>query len=111
MLFRSGLLKLMRSPKSLRYRIERLPEVPEVLEFLVGEAGMDAPTAYSTFNMGVGMALCCPAGAGESVARVAAAAGFSAALSGRVEAGERSVVLEPVGVTYSGAQLDLGGSA
>jgi phosphoribosylformylglycinamidine cyclo-ligase len=47
-----GLLKLMRPARALTYRIERLPEVPEVLGFLAGEAGLDAHAAYSTFNMG-----------------------------------------------------------
>ena len=54
-----GLLKLMRPAKPLTYRIERLPEVPEVLSFLVAQAGLDPHAAYSTFNMGSGYALYC----------------------------------------------------
>jgi phosphoribosylformylglycinamidine cyclo-ligase len=46
-----GLLKLMRPPAQLRYRIERLPPVPEVLEFLVAEARLDPHAACATFNM------------------------------------------------------------
>ena len=60
-----GLLKLMRPPRALRYRIERLPEVPAVLRFLVAQAGLDSNAAYSTFNMGVGYALYCAAGDGD----------------------------------------------
>ena len=44
------------SRQALTYRIERLPEVPEVLSFLVEQAGLDAAAAYSTFNMGSGYA-------------------------------------------------------
>ncbi len=106
-----GLLKLMRSPKELTYRIAQLPPVPEVLQFLVDEAKMDAPTAYSTFNMGVGLALCARPGTGTAVQAVAQAAGFEATLAGTVEAGERQVILEPVGVHFAGSQLDLGGRA
>ncbi len=62
-----GLLKLMRPARELSYRIERLPEVPPVLSFLVEQAGMDAQAAYSTFNMGAGFAVyCAPGGAAGS---------------------------------------------
>jgi phosphoribosylformylglycinamidine cyclo-ligase len=102
-----GLLKLMRSPRPLTYRIERLPEVPAVLSFLAAEAGLDAQSAYSTFNMGSGLAVYCTPGAGESVVRLATRLGLDAVLAGRVEEGPRQVVLEPVGVHFTGEQLEL----
>ena len=102
-----GLLKLMRPPKPLTYRIERLPRVPEVLAFLAEQAGLDAHGAYSTFNMGSGYALYCPAGEGQQLVALASALGFDALLAGRVEAGPRRVVLEPVGVTFEDAELEL----
>ena len=74
----------MRPPGPLTYRIERLPEVPEVLSFLVAEAGLDAHAAYSTFNMGSGYALYCASGAGADIVEIAAGLGFSAVLAGRV---------------------------
>ncbi len=102
-----GLLKLMRPPKPLTYRIERLPPVPTVLSFLVEQAGMDAHAAHSTFNMGSGYALYCAAGGGEEVVRIAHDLGLSAMLAGRVEAGARQVLLEPVGVRFDGGELAL----
>ncbi len=102
-----GLLKLMRPSKPLTYRIERLPEVPEVLAFLVRQAGLDAQAAYSTFNMGAGYALYCAPGQGEALVATAATLGLSAIVAGRVEAGPRQVILEPVGVVFEGAQLEL----
>lgn len=57
-----GLLKLMRRPRQLRYRVRELPETPEVLSFLVAEAGLEARAAYATFNMGAGFAVYCAAG-------------------------------------------------
>jgi phosphoribosylformylglycinamidine cyclo-ligase len=102
-----GLLKLMRSPKPLTYRIERLPDVPPVLSFLAAEAGLDARTAYATFNMGSGYAIYCAAGRGEAIARIATGLGLEALLAGRVEEGPRQVILEPVGVRYAGQELDL----
>ena len=60
-----GLLKLMRPVKALSYRISELPPVPEVLAFLVEQAGLDRHAAYSTFNMGSGYAIYCSGGSGR----------------------------------------------
>jgi phosphoribosylformylglycinamidine cyclo-ligase len=97
----------MRPPAQLRYRIERLPAVPEVLAFLVAEAGLDAHAAYSTFNMGSGYALYCRDGDGEATVRVAESLGFEALVAGRVEEGSRSVVVEPIDVRFDGDELEL----
>jgi phosphoribosylformylglycinamidine cyclo-ligase len=99
-----GLLKLMRRPRPLRYRIWQLPEVPEVLSFLVAEAGLQPSEAYATFNMGAGYALYCAAGSGAEVVQRAAARGLAAWLAGAVEEGPREVLLEPVGVRYAGTE-------
>jgi phosphoribosylformylglycinamidine cyclo-ligase len=102
-----GLLKLMRRPAKLTYRIERLPPVPEVLRFLVAEAGLSPHAAYSTFNMGCGYALYCAAGTGADAVRVARELGFDALLAGRVEDGPRQVIIEPVDVRFASDELEL----
>jgi phosphoribosylformylglycinamidine cyclo-ligase len=102
-----GLLKLMRPPRALSYRVERLPPVPPVLEFLVAQAGLEPHAAYSTFNMGAGFALYCAAGSGSQVVALAQDLGLSALLAGRVEEGPRQVLLEPVGVSFAGEELEL----
>jgi phosphoribosylformylglycinamidine cyclo-ligase len=102
-----GLLKLMRPAKQLTYRIERLPEVPSVLSFLAQQAGLDTEAAYSTFNMGSGYALYCAPGGGEQIVSIAEGLGLGAVLAGRVEEGPREVILEPVGVRFTGDRLEL----
>jgi phosphoribosylformylglycinamidine cyclo-ligase len=102
-----GLLKLMRPAKELSYRIERLPEVPPVLSFLVEHVGMDAQAAYSTFNMGCGYAVYCGSGSGERIVAVAERLGLRALLAGCVEEGPRQVLLEPVGVRFGSERLEL----
>jgi phosphoribosylformylglycinamidine cyclo-ligase len=102
-----GLLKLMRPTRELSYRIERLPAVPEVLGFLVGEAGLDSHAAYSTFNMGCGYALYCAGGAGDEIVALAEGLGMRALVAGVVEEGPRQVILEPLGVRFSGDELEL----
>ncbi|MGO9248932.1 MAG: AIR synthase-related protein [Solirubrobacteraceae bacterium] len=102
-----GLLKLMRRPVALRYRIRELPPVPKVLGFLVAQAGLEAKAAYTTFNMGAGYALYCAAGAGVEVVEVASGLGLRAWVAGVVEEGPREVVLEPVDVSFDGGELEL----
>jgi phosphoribosylformylglycinamidine cyclo-ligase len=102
-----GLLKLMRPRRELTYRIHALPEVPEVLAFMVEHAGMAAAAAYSTFNMGAGYAVYCAPGAGAAVVERAARLGLAAQVAGTVEAGPRRVVLEPVGVVFESDDMDL----
>lgn len=102
-----GLLKLMRPRRELTYTITHLPEVPEVLEFLVAEAGLSPAAAYSTFNMGCGFAVYCASGSGEEVVRLASERGMTANAAGRVEAGPRRVILEPVDVVFESSDLDL----
>lgn len=103
-----GLLKLMRPSHELTYRIERLLPVPEVLEFLVEQAGMTPHVAYSTLNMGHGFAFYCAAGSGEQVVAYAGEHGLQAVVAGRVEAGERRVVIEPMSVEFRSQELRLG---
>jgi phosphoribosylformylglycinamidine cyclo-ligase len=102
-----GLLKLMRPQRELTYRIERLPPVPPVLEFLVEQAGLEASQAYTTFNMGSGFAVYCAAGAGEQVVAAAALIGLEALVAGVVEEGPRRVVVEPAGLSFEGAEMEL----
>ncbi len=102
-----GLLKLMRPQRELTYRIERIPVVPPVLDFMVEQAALDAPAAYSTFNMGSGFAVYCAAGAGATVVAAAGELGLDALVAGRVEEGPRRVLLDPVGVEFEGERLEL----
>jgi phosphoribosylformylglycinamidine cyclo-ligase len=97
----------MRPPVPLTYRVRALPAIPEVLEFLVAQAGLDAHAAYMTFNMGAGLALYCRAGEGEEIVRRAREHRLQALLAGAVEAGARQVLLEPLGVRYGGDELEL----
>jgi phosphoribosylformylglycinamidine cyclo-ligase len=101
-----GLLKLMRRPQQFTYRISELPPVPEVLAFLVAQAGLDNRAAYQTFNMGAGYAVYCEAGSGSQVVALARTAGLQARVAGLVETGPRRVILEQIGVEYAGEELE-----
>ena len=102
-----GLLKLMRARRELTYRVRALPAVPEVLAFIAAQAALDDRAAYQTLNMGTGLALYCAAGHGRDAVGVATGMGLAAVLAGQVEEGPRRVILEPLGVTYEGSELEL----
>ncbi len=102
-----GLLKLMRPLKPLTYRISELPPVPEVLAFLVEAADLDAHDAYSTFNMGSGYAVYCESSAGPAVVALARELGLEALVAGSVERGPRQVIVEPLGIRYTGEELEI----
>ena len=83
--------------------------MPEVLAFLVEQRrARRRLRRYSTFNMGAGFAVYCARGRGRArSSRLAEALGLRALVAGAVEDGPRRVVVEPVGVAYEGAELEL----
>jgi phosphoribosylformylglycinamidine cyclo-ligase len=101
-----GFQKLMRARQAFTYRITRLPDVPEVLDFMVRQAEMSPTEAYSTFNMGCGFAIYCRVGHGEEVVRAANRVGLDAIVAGAVEDGPRRIIL-PNDVVFEGSDMDL----
>ena len=97
----------IRHPAELGYSIERLPEVPAVLRFIQQHAGQDDNEAYSTFNMGAGFALFVAADDAQRTVEVALQCGVPAWVAGAVEAGDKKLVIEPLGVEFSGQDLQL----
>ena len=102
-----GWRKLLRHPKALAYDIHRLPPVPPVLRFIAEQAGLDAAQAYGTLNMGAGFALFVAAQDAERTVQVAQQCGVPAWVAGRVEAGEKRLRIEPLGIEFSGHDLQL----
>jgi len=102
-----GWRKLLRHPKPLRYRVLSLPPVPPVLSFIQQQAQQDDHEAYGTLNMGAGFALFVPAEHAQRTVEVAAAQGVPATLAGVVEAGEKELLIEPLGLHFAAGDLQL----
>ncbi len=102
-----GWRKLLRHPKALSYRIHTLPPVPPVLAFIQQQAAMDDAQAYGTLNMGAGFALFVPAAHAQRTAAVARDCGVPAWVAGEVQAGPKQLHIEPLGVHFSGEDLQL----
>ena len=102
-----GMRKLMRAHAEVRYVIDSLPPVPEVLRFIIDRLGMDDRDAYGTFNMGAGFAVYCRPEAAADVVDAAGSVGLQATIAGTVEAGHKKVVLDPIGVEFDSKDLQL----
>ena len=102
-----GLRKIMRANRELTYRIDALPPVPPVFEWIRTTLDLAHEEAYGTFNMGAGFAIYCRPGNSQAILETAEVLGHAALLAGRVEAGTRRVILEPVGITFGGEELRL----
>jgi len=102
-----GWRKLLRHPKPLGYRIHTVPPVPPVLRFIQQQAAHDDAEAYATLNMGAGFALFVGADDAERAAAVSRDHGVPAWVAGKVEAGPKRLVIEPLGITWEGDALQL----
>jgi phosphoribosylformylglycinamidine cyclo-ligase len=102
-----GWRKLLRHPGAHSYRIERLPPVPEVLRFIQQQARQDDAEAYGTLNMGAGFALYVAQADAERTVEVARAQGVQAWICGRVEAGAKRLLIEPLGLEWGAEALQL----
>ena len=102
-----GWRKLLRHPAALSYRIDALPPVPEVLQFIQRHAGLDDEQAYGTLNMGAGFALFVDAREAGRTVDIAAALGIPALQAGTVEAGEKRLRILPLGLEWGDDALQL----
>jgi phosphoribosylformylglycinamidine cyclo-ligase len=102
-----GWRKLLRHPAQLTYRIDAIPPVPPVLKFIQQHARQDDREAYSTLNMGAGFALYVDAKDAQHTVDIARACGIEAIVAGRVEAGPKQLVIEPLGITFGDDALQL----
>jgi phosphoribosylformylglycinamidine cyclo-ligase len=102
-----GWRKLLRHPGQFSYRIHSVPAVPPVLKFMQQHAGHDDHEAYSTLNMGAGFALFVAPEQAERTVAVARGQGIEALVAGRIEAGEKQLLVEPLGLRFGNEALQL----
>jgi phosphoribosylformylglycinamidine cyclo-ligase len=102
-----GWRKLLRHPKPFTYRITTVPPVPPVLKFIQQHARHDDREAYSTLNMGAGFALFLPAAQAAQACQIAEDLGIGACIAGRVEEGQKQLLIEPLNIRFSDDDLQL----
>jgi phosphoribosylformylglycinamidine cyclo-ligase len=102
-----GWRKLLRHPAAHTYRIHSVPEVTPVLKFIQHHAKQDDFEAYGTLNMGAGFALFVKADDAQRTVEIAQAQGVKALVAGRVEAGPKKLVIEPLNIEFGDDALQL----
>ncbi len=102
-----GWRKLLRHPAAFTYRIHGVPPVPPVLKFIQQHARQDDAEAYGTLNMGAGFALFVAADEAQRCVAIARSQGVAAIVAGRVEAGPKRLIVEPLGIEWGDDALQL----
>lgn len=102
-----GWRKLLRHPGRFTYRIRQVPPVPPVLRFIQRHARQDDHEAYGTLNMGAGFALFVDPSQAERCVEIARDCGVPAWVAGAVEAGDKRLVVDPLGIEYGDDALKL----
>ena len=102
-----GWRKLLRHPAEHCYRIHTVPAVTPVLKFIQQQAHQDDREAYSTLNMGAGFAIFVESADAQRTVEVAAQCGIAALVAGKVEAGPKRLLIEPLEITFGNEDLQL----
>lgn len=102
-----GWRKLLRHSRKLSYRMHKVPPVPAVLRFMQQQAALNDEEAYGTLNMGAGFALYVHQDDAERTVALARECGVEAWVCGRVEAGDKQVLIEELKVRFGGEDLQL----
>ena len=79
---------------------EHVPEVSEVLRFMVEQQKMGMKEACDTLNMGIGYVAIVKPHDVDQVFETARVAGFEAFDAGVVERGEQEVIVPELGISY-----------
>jgi phosphoribosylformylglycinamidine cyclo-ligase len=104
-----GWRKIMRLEEPFVYRMTDVGKMPPVFRFIMERGPVDIAEAYATFNMGAGFAVyVAPADTAKCLA-LAAEVGLTAWRGGSVakDGTRKAVVIEPLGITYEGATLEV----
>ncbi len=102
-----GWRKLMRAPGAFKYVMTQVPPVAQEFDLIQEHSGNDIKDMYGTYNMGAGFAIYAPKADVEKVLKAAQKLGFKAWNVGQVENGPKQVIIEPLGITFAGASLEV----
>ena len=103
-----GWRKVMRHPAPFTYRITEVGTPQPVFSFIQKHAALSDQEMYETYNMGAGYALIIAPQAVDAILKISAENSIPAWDAGElVAAEEKSVVLEPLGITYGGESLQV----
>lgn len=102
-----GFRKIMRANREFTYVIDKLPEKDELFEFIQKQSDMSDEEMYGTFNMGAGFAVILPEEEANRACEIIGDSGFKAIIAGKVQTGEKQVIIKPLNITFKSDSLNL----
>lgn len=102
-----GWRKLMRAKKAFSYVIDKLPKISGIFAFIQRHSGLSDKEMYATFNMGAGFAIFVRPQDSERVLSITKKHKINAWIAGRVEKGEKKVIIEPLNIDYRNDELKI----
>lgn len=102
-----GWRKLMRANAEFGYIIDQILEPQPEFALMQKESGVDDEEMYGNFNMGVGFAVYVSSDQADSVVTVAKENGLKAVVAGKVQKGEKQVIIKPKNITFSAQTLEV----
>lgn len=102
-----GWCKIMRAKKSFRYIIDSVPEVPILFQFIQKHSGLSDKEMYATFNMGAGFAMMVDQKNANKIIRIANKHKIKAWIAGRVEKGQKEVIIRPLDIIFKSDELKI----
>lgn len=102
-----GWRKIMRAKKNFIYRIDEIPNPPEIFKIVQAKAKLSDLQMYSDFNMGLGYAIFVSQKDTKKVLGIAKKMKFDAFTAGKIEAGERKVIINPLNIVLEGKSLKI----
>jgi len=104
-----GWRKIMRHPAAFTYRITKVPPVSPVLKFMVDKGSVTVDEAYGSLNMGAGLAVYVPEKDLKQTLLISKKMGIKAYFAGKVEKGQKQVIIEPLKIVFKETDLKLRG--
>lgn len=100
-----GWRKIMRATQDFTYKMNIVPEPDELFRFIAENSNSDTREMYGNYNMGAGYAVFVPQTDAKKAVEVIEKSGLKVWQAGIVEAGDKKVVIEPLGIVFEGESL------
>lgn len=102
-----GWRKIMRSKRSFTYLINKIPKPQKIFHLIQAQTGMTDEQMYADYNMGTGFALFTPEKSMDKIFTISQKYSLTPLVAGYIKSGPRRVVIEPLGIEYSGSTLQI----
>jgi len=98
---------LMRGKPKLTYFINKITKPQLVFDFIQEHSGNSVQEMYGNYNMGAGYAVYLSKKDAIKAQEIAKRLGIKSWIAGYIKKGSKQVIIEPLGITFSGDTLEV----